>query len=188
MTPTCETEHFQAEALTWSAGTAGRRQCRPLGGASPLSVFEAVEAKALLPLPDKPFVLACWSTAAVRPDIHIKVGRTLYSVPWKLIGRKVDVRSTATMVQVFHGGDLVKTHAALPCGSSFPLLGWVPRAARTPTSRKSTPDTYELPSAKAGGSSSSVVWDCMGSSTSRTPTRRITAAHAKHALESDNGR
>ncbi|MFF3595196.1 Mu transposase domain-containing protein [Kitasatospora indigofera] len=81
-------EQMQAEGLTWSAGTAGRRQCRPLGGASPLSVFEAVEAKALLPLPDKPFVLARWSTAAVGPDIHIKVGRTLYSVPWKLIGRK----------------------------------------------------------------------------------------------------
>ncbi|MEU8523625.1 IS21 family transposase [Streptomyces sp. NPDC048577] len=109
-------EQMQAEALAWSTGIAGRRQCRPLGGASPLSVFEAVEAKALLPVPDKPFVLARWSTAAVGPDIHIKVGRTLYSVPWKLIGRKVDVRSTATMVQVFHEGELVKTHAALDQG------------------------------------------------------------------------
>ncbi|MFE7587892.1 IS21 family transposase [Kitasatospora sp. NPDC057512] len=109
-------EQMQAEALTWSTGTAGRRQCRPLGGASPLSVFEAVEAKALLPVPDKPFVLARWSTAAVGPDIHIKVGRTLYSVPWRLIGRKVDVRSTATLVQVFHEGELVKTHAALDQG------------------------------------------------------------------------
>ncbi|MFE5591164.1 hypothetical protein [Streptomyces sp. NPDC056549] len=106
-------EQIHAEALAWSARTAGRRQCRPLGGASPLSMFEAMEAKTLLPLPDKPFVLARWSAAAVGPDIHIKVGCTLYSVPWKLIGRKVDVRSTATMVQVFHEGELVKTHAAL---------------------------------------------------------------------------
>ncbi|MET7701690.1 hypothetical protein [Streptomyces sp. NPDC005485] len=37
-------------------------------------------------------------------------------MPWKLIGRKVDVRSTATMVQVFHEGELVKTHAALEQG------------------------------------------------------------------------
>jgi hypothetical protein len=37
-------------------------------------------------------------------------------VPWKLIGRKVDVRSTATLVQVFHEGELVKTHAALDQG------------------------------------------------------------------------
>ncbi|GGJ56180.1 hypothetical protein [Streptomyces brasiliensis] len=27
-------EQMQAEALTWASGTAGRRQCRPLGGAS----------------------------------------------------------------------------------------------------------------------------------------------------------
>ncbi|MFI5972784.1 Mu transposase domain-containing protein [Streptomyces sp. NPDC051452] len=54
----------------------------------------------LLPLPDKPFAPARWSTATVRPDIHVKVDRTLYSVPWKLIGRRVDVRST--VVQVFH--------------------------------------------------------------------------------------
>ncbi|WP_338498845.1 IS21 family transposase [Streptomyces sp. SJL17-4] len=109
-------EQMQAEGLTWAAGTAGRRQCRPLGGASPLAVFEAVESVALLPLPDKPFVLARWSAATVGPDIHIKVGRTLYSVPWKLIGRKVDVRSTASMVQVFHDGELVKTHAAIDQG------------------------------------------------------------------------
>jgi hypothetical protein len=34
-------------------------------------------------------------------------------VAWKLIGRKVDVRSTATMVQVFPDGGLVKSHVAL---------------------------------------------------------------------------
>lgn len=109
-------EHMQAEALLWATNVAGERQCRPLGGAKPLSGFEAVEAKALLPMPEAPFVLARWSQATVGPDIHIKVGRTLYSVPWKLIGRRVDVRSTATMVQVFHEGELVKTHAALEQG------------------------------------------------------------------------
>ncbi|MCX5346676.1 IS21 family transposase [Streptomyces mirabilis] len=56
-------EHMQAEALVWAREIAGGRQCRPLGGAAPLAVFDAVEAPALLPLPDKPFVLARWSTA-----------------------------------------------------------------------------------------------------------------------------
>ncbi|MEU3413943.1 hypothetical protein ABZ760_22200 [Streptomyces sp. NPDC006658] len=81
-----------------------------------MAVCGAVEAAALLPLPPTPFTLARGSTATVGPDIHIKVGLTLYSMPWKLIGRKVDVRSTATMVQVFLDGDLVKTHAALEQG------------------------------------------------------------------------
>ncbi|WP_457456966.1 IS21 family transposase [Streptomyces sp. TE5632] len=77
---------------------------------------EHVQAEALLPLPPEPFVPARWSRAMVGPDIHVKVGRTLCSVPWKLIGRRVDVRSTATMVQIFHEGELVKTHAALEQG------------------------------------------------------------------------
>ncbi|MFL5995564.1 MAG: IS21 family transposase [Streptomyces sp.] len=106
-------EQMQTEAITWCTEVAGRRQCRPLGGASPLSVFEAVEAGTLLPLPKTPFVLARWSTATVGPDIHIKAGRTLYSVPWKLMGARVDVRSTAGFVQIFHDGELVKTHGHL---------------------------------------------------------------------------
>ncbi|GHG05183.1 hypothetical protein ACFFSH_38870 [Streptomyces filamentosus] len=78
-----------------------------------MTVFDALEAAELLSLPPTPFVLAYWSTATIGPDIHIKVGRTLYSVPWKLIGRRIGVRSTATMVQLFHDGSLVKTHAVL---------------------------------------------------------------------------
>ncbi|WUN21655.1 hypothetical protein OHA74_52880 [Streptomyces phaeochromogenes] len=88
--------------------TAGRGQAA--------GVFEAAEAEVLLPLPPEPFVLARWAKAAVGPDIHVKVGRTLYSVPRRLVGRRVDVRSTATMVQIFHEGELVKTHAALEQG------------------------------------------------------------------------
>lgn len=106
---------MQTEVATWAQQVAGRRQCRPLGGAAPMAVFGAVEAAALLPLPPP---RSHWPAGRRPPSARtsIKVGRTLYSVPWKLIGRKVDVRSTATMVQVFLDGDLVKTHAALEQG------------------------------------------------------------------------
>ncbi len=57
-------------------------------------------------------MLAAWSRCKVGPDIHVKVGQSLYSVPWKHIGQTLDARSTATMVQLFCGGDLVKTHGA----------------------------------------------------------------------------
>lgn len=62
---------MQAEALRWCREVAGRRSCRPLDGASPLSVFDAVEAEALIPLPRTEFVLADWSTGKVGPDIHL---------------------------------------------------------------------------------------------------------------------
>ena len=107
-------EQMQAEAERWCIEVAGRRACRPLGGAAPAVVFAATEAAALAPLPVRPFEVASWSHPKVGPDIHVKVGKTLYSVPWMLIGRHVDVRATSTAVQVFCDGDLVKTHVAAP--------------------------------------------------------------------------
>ena len=103
-------EQMQAAAARWSAEVAGRRACRPLEGAAPAVVFDAAEKDALKPLPAEPFVLATWARAKIGPDIHAQVDRVLYSVPWRHIGKTADVRMTATMVQFFIGGQLVKTH------------------------------------------------------------------------------
>ncbi len=107
---------MQAAALDWCREVAGRRQHRSLDGAAPAAVFAAVEAQALQPLPVKAFVLASWSTATVGPDIHAKVGKTIYSIPWRHIGAKVDARETATMVQFFCNGELIATHGRKPKG------------------------------------------------------------------------
>jgi hypothetical protein len=100
-------------------------------------VFAAVEREALRPLPAAPFVLATWSTARVGPDIHASVAGTLYSLPWRHIGDRLDVRSTATMVQFFHRGDLVKTHPRKDRGKQTDLGDYPPEKIafhmRTPT-------------------------------------------------------
>ena len=101
---------MQEAADRWSLEVAGGRACRPLDGAAPAAVFAAVEKDALRPLPADPFVLATWAKAKISPDIHARVGKVLYSVPWRHIGKTADVRVTDTMVQFFIGGDLVKTH------------------------------------------------------------------------------
>ena len=101
---------MQGDAVRWALEVAGRRACRPLEGAAPAVVFEAVEKDALRPLPGEPFVLATWASAKIGPDIHAQVEKVLYSVPWQHIGKTADVRITATMVQFFIGGQLVKTH------------------------------------------------------------------------------
>src|SRR6202035_408457 len=98
---------------------------RPLDGAAPAAVFAAAEKDHLLPLPQSPFVLAEWSRCKVGPDIHVKVGKSLYSVPWKHIGQSLDARSTATMVQLFAAGDLVKTHARKPQGKQTDLADYL---------------------------------------------------------------
>jgi len=117
---------MQADAERWCTEVAGQRACRPLDGAAPAAVFAAAEKDHLLPLPRSPFVLAEWSRCKVGPDIHVKVGKSLYSVPWKHIGQSLDARSTATMVQLFAGGDLVKTHARKPQGKQTDLADYPP--------------------------------------------------------------
>ena len=128
---------MRTEALRWSAEVAGRRACRPLDGAAPAAVFTAIEVAALAPLPVADFVAATWSTAKVGPDIHAKVGATLYSLPWRYLGDTVHARSTASMVQFFLAGELIKTHPRKERGKQTDLGDYPPEKIafhmRTPT-------------------------------------------------------
>jgi transposase len=103
-------EAMQHDGVDWSVEVAGTRRPPSLDGAAPAAVFAAVEASVLKPLPRNRFVVATWSTGKVAPDIHVKVGPALYSVPWRLIGQRVEARSTATTVQIVHEGKVVATH------------------------------------------------------------------------------
>ncbi len=127
---------MRAQALRWCAQVAGVRACRPLDGAAPAAVFAAVEAQALHPLPARPFELATWSAGKVGPDIHVKVGKALYSVPWRLIGQRLDARQTWTTVQLFHNGTLVATHGRAERGKRTDTAHYPPEkiafAMRTP--------------------------------------------------------
>ncbi|MGH9282746.1 MAG: Mu transposase domain-containing protein [Acidimicrobiales bacterium] len=80
-------------------------------GAAPLVVFTATEADKLVALPTAGFEPARWSRAKVHDDCHVKVGRTLYSVPWRYAGKQVDARQTPVTVTIYLEGVLIKTHA-----------------------------------------------------------------------------
>jgi transposase len=128
---------MRTDARRWCTEVAGQRACRPLDGAAPAAVFAAVEAAELKPLPARPFTLATWSTGKVGPDIHVKVGKALYSVPWRLIGQRVDARETWTTVQIFHKGQLVTTHGRAERSRRTDMSHYPPEkiafAMRTPT-------------------------------------------------------
>ena len=100
---------MQARAAQWCLNVAGTRAHRGIDGAQPLAVFGAVEAPMLLALPPAPFELVRWVSAKVAPDCHVHIDKVLYSVPWKYIGRRVDVRIGHTVVEIFADGELVKT-------------------------------------------------------------------------------
>jgi transposase len=119
-------EHMQTGALVWCAEVAGRRPHRSLDGAQPAAVFAAVEAPALGGLPVEAFEVAAWSRPKVHPDCHVKVGRALYSVPWRLIGRHVDAREADRTVEVFVDGTLVKTWARIERGRQTDYADYPP--------------------------------------------------------------
>ena len=107
---------MQTDALRWCQEVANQRRCRPLERVAPQVVFDAEEAAALLPLPARPFELAVWSTPKVGADIHVKVGKALYSVPWAHIGKTVDARQGVHTTQLFCDGVLIKTHPRIERG------------------------------------------------------------------------
>ncbi|WP_158088871.1 IS21 family transposase [Thermoactinospora rubra] len=127
---------MQASALHWCRQVAGLRKHRSLDGRTPAEVFEQAEAGCLIPLPAAAFTLAEWTRAKVAPDVHIKCGKAFYSVPWRLIGEHVDIRATPTMVQIFHRGELVKTHVRTGQGRRTDVADYPPEkiafAMRTP--------------------------------------------------------
>jgi transposase len=83
---------------------------RHYGGASRRDLFERLDRPALRPLPTAPFEYAEWKRATVNIDYHIAVDQHAYSVPHALVHVAVEVRVTATAVEVLHRGQRVAVH------------------------------------------------------------------------------
>lgn len=79
--------------------------------ASRRELFERFDRPALRPLPAEPFVYGTWSKAKVSIDYHVDGDGHFYSVPHALVGETVDVRTSATTVEIFLRGRRVAAHA-----------------------------------------------------------------------------
>ena len=75
------------------------------------SAFTSEEYEFLKPLPLIPYEPAVWSTAKVPLDYLITDGKNKYSVPFDLIGEKVDIRLTSKTVETFFHGLRVASHS-----------------------------------------------------------------------------
>lgn len=109
---------MQAEALRWATEVYGRHKHRGLDGQTPASVFTCIEQNALMALPRRPFESVVYTLGTVAPDCHVKSGKALYSVPWRLMGQKVLVRTAGDVVQIFHHDCVVATHVLHLSGRS----------------------------------------------------------------------
>ncbi len=74
------------------------------------SQFEDFERGTLQALPSTPFEIAERRTARANIDYHVQVLGHLYSVPYQLVRQPVEVRITASCVEIFHDGRRVATH------------------------------------------------------------------------------
>jgi transposase len=97
-------------ALAALRHTLNARPFQKLAG-SRCSLFEQLDQPALRPLPATRYEYATWKHARVNIDYHVSVECHAYSVPYTLVRQEVDVRLTATTVEILHHGRRVAAHA-----------------------------------------------------------------------------
>ena len=76
-------------------------------------IFRDEELPLLAKLPAAPYELAEWKKATVQFNYHISVDGMLYSVPYEFIKRKVDVRVTDTVIEIFYNHNRIASHRRL---------------------------------------------------------------------------
>jgi transposase len=74
-------------------------------------LFEELERPVMRPLPANRYSYGAWRIGVkVNIDYHVEADRHYYSVPYQLVGQRVDVRTSALAVEVFHSGRRVASH------------------------------------------------------------------------------
>ena len=76
-------------------------------------LFHNEELPLLTPLPATRYELADWKQATVQFNYHISVDGMLYSVPYEYIKRKVDVRVTEKIIEIFYNHSRIASHKRL---------------------------------------------------------------------------
>jgi transposase len=75
------------------------------------SVFDEIEKPALRPVPTRPYEFAVFQRGKkVHIDYHVEVDGHYYSVPYQHTGERVDIRLTASVVEIFVRGRRVASH------------------------------------------------------------------------------
>lgn len=93
----------------------GSYTCKPFQKkeGSRRSVFVEFDQPALRPLPARPFEMSTWKVATVSFNYHIEADKMYYSVPYLYIQKKVDVKTTSTVIEVYFNNTRICSHARL---------------------------------------------------------------------------
>ncbi len=82
-------------------------------GVSRREQFERLDRPALKPLPREQYVVRAWKECKVNIDYHIEVEHNLYSVPYQLMGERVEARYTQTTVEILFENKRITSHQRL---------------------------------------------------------------------------
>jgi transposase len=74
------------------------------------SAFDTLDKPALQPLPAVRYELAERKTRRVNIDYHVEYDGRYYSVPYERVHAEVEVRATATVVEIFQAGERIASH------------------------------------------------------------------------------
>jgi transposase len=87
-----------------------RRVMRHMGK-SRRDLYELLDRPALRSLPDERYQWLIWKSAGVGLDYHIELDKHYYSVPFQLVGERVDARLSPTLVEILYKNRRVASHA-----------------------------------------------------------------------------
>lgn len=102
-------------AALWCGDVAGTR-IHGTTRRAPREHYMETELACMLPAPTEPFDVPHWTDAKVHEDHHIQVLHALYSVPTRYIGSRVRVRADRSLVCIYRGSELIKTHPRKQAG------------------------------------------------------------------------
>ncbi len=80
---------------------------------SRLSVFQEEESPFLQSLPVLPYEYAHWKQATVQLNYHVSIDSQNYSCPYAYVRKRVDVRTTRSLVEIFYQGKRIASHPRL---------------------------------------------------------------------------
>ncbi len=72
--------------------------------------FFEKEKPFLKKLPATPYEIHHWKKAKVHPDCHFQFQRNFYSLPYRFVGRKIDLKYSSKMVHAYISSELIYSH------------------------------------------------------------------------------
>jgi transposase len=74
------------------------------------TAFQSIDRPALRALPARRFEASDRAWARVNIDYHVTFEERLYSTPHSLVGERVEIRATTSIVEILYGGERVASH------------------------------------------------------------------------------